>query len=83
MLDTTGLPTYVRNRLASVQRRQSGEPHSASTGELCINSLSIDRSPPIPIKGSDPLFLFVKAGMTVIVQHLPAAALQAIDRGWG
>ena len=58
------------------------EPHSANTDELRSNSLSIDHSAPIPIKGSDPLFLFVKAGMTVIVQHLPAVGQPTVEAKW-
>ena len=33
--------------------------------------MSEDHSKPIPVKAGDPVFLSVKAGMTVIVRHLP------------
>ncbi len=33
--------------------------------------MSVEHSPPIPVKAGDPIFLSVKAGMFVIVQHLP------------
>ncbi|MEJ6584382.1 MAG: DUF3104 domain-containing protein [Synechococcus sp. ChBW.bin.23] len=44
--------------------------------------MSIDHSPPFPIKQGDPLFLSVMAGMTVIVQHLPAVGQQSIEAKW-
>lgn len=44
--------------------------------------MSIDRSAAIPIKPSDPLFLSVRAGMTVIVQHLPAVGQPFMDDQW-
>ena len=58
------------------------EDHSANTDELRSNSLSVDHSAPVQIKTGDPLFLFVKAGMTVIVQHLPAVGQQTVEAKW-
>ena len=37
---------------------------------MCL-ALSVDCSEPVPIQQGDALFLSVKAGMTVIVNHLP------------
>ena len=37
--------------------------------------MSVDHSAPVPIQEGDTLFLSVKAGMTVIVKHLPEIGL--------
>jgi hypothetical protein len=44
--------------------------------------LSVDHSSPIPIKEGDVLFLSVKAGMTVIVQHLPEIGQPDQSESW-
>ena len=54
----------------------------ANQEELRSNSLSIDHSAPVQIKTGDPLFLFVKEGMTVIVQHLPEVGYRSIEGQW-
>ena len=49
----------------------SRDRQEVCTYERCSFALSIDHSAPAPIKEGDALFLSVKAGMTVIVNHLP------------
>ena len=44
--------------------------------------MSEDRSAPVAVKAGDPIFLSVKAGMTVIVRHLPEVGLTSDDDGW-
>ena len=44
--------------------------------------MSEDHSAPIPVKEGDALFLSVKAGMTVIVQHLPEVGQQDQPESW-
>ena len=55
---------------------------AVSTDEPCSASLSVDHSAPIPIRAADPLFLSVKAGMTVIVRHLPPDQLGREEDHW-
>ena len=44
--------------------------------------LSVDLSLPTPVKELDLLFLSVKAGMTVIVQHLPEISQPDYPESW-
>jgi hypothetical protein len=44
--------------------------------------MSEDRSAPVAVKAGDPIFLSVKAGMTVIVRHLPEVGLTSDDDRW-
>jgi hypothetical protein len=44
--------------------------------------LSVDHSAPVPIKEGDALFLSVKAGMTVIVKHLPGTGQPDQPESW-
>ena len=44
--------------------------------------LSVDHSAPVPIQEGDALFLSVKAGMTVIVKHLPEIGLPDQPESW-
>ena len=44
--------------------------------------MSEDHSAPIPIREGDALFLSVKAGMTVIVQHLPEIGQSEQTDSW-
>ena len=44
--------------------------------------MSIDRSEPISVKAGDPIFLSVKAGMTVIVRHLPEVGREQDEESW-
>jgi hypothetical protein len=44
--------------------------------------MSIDRSKPISVKAGDPIFLSVKAGMTVIVRHLPEVGREQDEESW-
>ena len=44
--------------------------------------MSEDRSAPVAVKAGDPIFLSVKAGMTVIVQHLPEVGSTSDDDRW-
>ena len=44
--------------------------------------LSVDHSAPVPIQEGDALFLSVKAGMTVIVKHLPEIGLPERSEEW-
>ena len=45
--------------------------------------LSVDHSAPVPIQEGDALFLSVKAGMTVIVKHLPEIGLpEWLEKRW-
>ena len=44
--------------------------------------MSEGRSAPVAFKAGDPIFLSVKAGMTVIVRHLPEVGLTSDDDGW-
>ena len=44
--------------------------------------MSVDHSSPIPIEEGDALFLSVKAGMTVIVQHLPEIGQLEQPESW-
>ena len=44
--------------------------------------MSEDRSAPVAVKAGDPIFLSVKAGMTVIVQHLPEVGSTSDDDCW-
>ena len=45
-------------------------------------ALSVDYSVPVPTKKGDALFLSVKAGMTVIVKHLPEIGLPDQPECW-
>ena len=44
--------------------------------------MSVDHSAPVPITEGDALFLSVKAGMTVIVKHLPEIGLPEQAESW-
>ena len=44
--------------------------------------MSEDRSAPVAVKAGDPIFLSVKAGMTVIVRHLPEVGFTSDDDRW-
>ena len=44
--------------------------------------MSIDRSKSISAKAGDPIFLSVKAGMTVIVRHLPEVGRGQDEESW-
>ena len=44
--------------------------------------MSEDRSAPVAVNAGDPIFLSVKAGMTVIVRHLPEVGLTSDDDRW-
>ena len=44
--------------------------------------MSVDRSKPISVKAGDPIFLSVKEGMFVIVQHLPEVGQQHAENSW-
>ena len=44
--------------------------------------LSVDHSAPVPIQEGDALFLSVKAGMTVIVKHLPETGQPDQPESW-
>ena len=44
--------------------------------------MSVDRSKPISVKAGDPIFLSVKEGMFVIVQHLPEVGQQHEENSW-
>ena len=44
--------------------------------------MSEDHSKPIPVKAGDPVFLSVKAGMTVIVRHLPEVGREQEEDSW-
>ena len=44
--------------------------------------MSVDHSAPDPIQEGDALFLSVKAGMTVIVKHLPEIGLPERSEEW-
>ena len=44
--------------------------------------LSVDHSAPVPIKEGDALLLSVKAGMTVIVKHLPGIGQADKPESW-
>ena len=44
--------------------------------------MSEDRSAPVAVKAGDPIFLSVKAGMTVIVQHLSEVGSTSDDDRW-
>jgi hypothetical protein len=44
--------------------------------------LSVDHSAPATIKEGDALFLSVKAGMTVIVKHLPGTGQPDQPESW-
>ena len=44
--------------------------------------LSVDHSAPVPSQEGDALFLSVKAGMTVIVKHLPEIGLPDQPESW-
>jgi hypothetical protein len=44
--------------------------------------LSVDHSAPVPIQEGDALFLSVKAGLTVIVKHLPEIGLSERSEEW-
>ena len=44
--------------------------------------MSEDHSKPVPVKAGDPVFLSVKAGMTVIVRHLPEAGREQEEASW-
>ena len=44
--------------------------------------MSEDHSKPIPVKAGDPVFLSVKAGMTVIVRHLPEVGREQEEGSW-
>ena len=44
--------------------------------------MSEGRSAPVAVKAGDPIFLSVKAGMTVIVRHLPEVGLTSDDDRW-
>lgn len=74
-----GFGRYFRNGACA---EPMGREASANTDELHSNALSIDHSPPIAIKQGDPLFFSVKAGMTVIVQHLPELGHCQIESQW-
>ena len=68
---------------ALVTRKSTEKNFFANKEELCNSSLSIiDHSAPVQIKTGDPLFLFVKEGMTVIVQHLPEVGYRSIEGQW-
>ena len=54
----------------------------ARTSEPCSSVLSVDYSLPIPVKELDALFLSVKAGMTMIVQHLPEIGQPDQPESW-
>ena len=45
-------------------------------------ALSVDHSAPVPITEGDALFLSVKAGMTVIVKHLPEIGQPDQPESW-
>ena len=44
--------------------------------------MSIDHSAPVQVKTGDPRLLFVKEGMTVIVQYLPEVGYRSIEGQW-
>ena len=44
--------------------------------------MSEDHSKPISVKAGDPIFLLVKAGMTVIVRHLPEVGREQEEDSW-
>ena len=44
--------------------------------------MSEDHSKPISVKAGDPVFLSVKAGMTVIVRHLPEVGREQEEDSW-
>ena len=44
--------------------------------------MSVDHSVPVPIHEGDALFLSVKAGMTVIVKHLPEIGQTDQPESW-
>ena len=54
----------------------------ASTSVLYGLVLSVDHSAPVPIKEGEALFLSVKAGMTVIVRHLPGFGFPEQSKSW-
>ena len=60
----------------------SRDRQEVCTYERCSFALSIDHSAPAPIKEGDALFLSVKAGMTVIVKHLPEIGLPNQPECW-
>ena len=55
---------------------------AARTFEPWSLVLPVDHSLSIPVKELDALFLSVKAGMTVIVQHLPEIGQADQPEGW-
>ena len=77
---TSNSPSTANRHL----RRLLLEPRTkaASTSELCSLVLSVDYSAPVPIKEGDALFLSIKAGMTVIVKHLPEIGLPERSEEW-
>ena len=44
--------------------------------------MSVEHSVPIPVKEGDPIFLSVKVGMFVIVQHRPEVGQRHEEDSW-
>ena len=44
--------------------------------------MSVEHSVPIPVKEGDPIFLSVKVGMFVIVQHRPEVGHRHEENSW-
>ena len=78
--DLTPSVEDLRNRRRSATRVDPGR--AVSTAEPCAAPLSVDHSAPFPIRAADPLFLSVKAGMTVIVRHLPPIGVDTEEDRW-
>jgi hypothetical protein len=72
----------VHKQPALVRRKSTEKNVFANKEKLCSSSLSIDHSARVQVKTGDPRFLFVKEGMTVIVQHLPEVGYRSIEVQW-